>query len=301
MKERHTKTSTPPRRVWPLWAVIIGIAGVAIYFSTYFPVLRAFETWVKFAENFGIALVISAIVALVLERLVHESLLNEVIGAVEGIKKGSDVLKGADELGIEDIFARRIEVSRERANVRIKKAIEEQLSKKSGEVLISCVAAPDFLVEGSEIGDMLWQYLSDPNNMCNLRILLICPQSQWAILRADLERGHPTIEHIKISANFLHNLRAKWGDKVKFKCYDFPPLTFMIITENFLFVEAYPMMRLKPGEGPLGGKTPMLVVRRGTETYKRWKNHFDFIWEEEHSRDYENHHKDEFATSSNTA
>ena len=82
MNERHTKTSTPARRVWPFWAVIIGIAGVAIYFSTYFPVLRVFETWVKFALNFGIALVISAIVALVLERLVHESLLNEVIGAV---------------------------------------------------------------------------------------------------------------------------------------------------------------------------------------------------------------------------
>ena len=300
MKERHTKTSTPARRVWPLWAVIIGIAGVAIYFSTYFPVLRAFEPWIKFAENFGIALVISATVALVLERLVHESLLNEIIGAVESIKKGSDVLKGAGELGIEDIFARRIEVSRERANVRIKKAIEEQLSKKSGEVLISCVAAPDFLVEGSEIGDMLWKHLSEPKNMCNLRIILICPQSQWAILRADLESGHPTIKHIKISANFLHNLRAKCGDKVKFKCYDFPPLTFMIITENFLFVETYLMMHLKPGEGPLGGKTPTLVVRRDTETYKRWKNHFDFIWKE-HSQDYEKHHEDEFATSSNTA
>jgi hypothetical protein len=144
MNERHTKTSTPARRVWPLWAVIIGIAGVAIYFSTYFPVLRVFETWVNFAGNFGIALVISAIVALVLERLVHESLLNEVIGAVEGIKKGSDVLKGAGELGIEDIFARRIEHSRERANVRIKNAIKQQLLKKSGEVLIACVAAPDF-------------------------------------------------------------------------------------------------------------------------------------------------------------
>ena len=300
MKERHTKTSTPARRVWPLWAVIIGIAGVAIYFSTYFPDLQDFEIWVKFAENFGIALVISAIVALVLERLVHESLLNEVIRAVKGIKKGSDVFKGADELGIEDIFARRIEVSRERANVRIKKAIEEQLSKKSGEVLIACVAAPDFLVEGSEIGDMLWKYLSDQNNMCNLRILLICPKSKWAELRADLELGHPTIKHIKISANFLHNLREKCGEKVKFKCYDFPPLTFMIITKNFLFVETYPMMRLEPGEGPIGGKTPMLAVRKDTETYERWKNHFNFIWEE-HSHDYEKHHEDEFATSSNTA
>jgi len=300
MKERPTKTSTSARRVWPLWAVIIGIAGVAIYFSAYFPVLRAFDPWVKFAENFGIALVISAIIALVLERLVHESLLNEVISAVEAIRKGSDVLKGVGELGIEDIFARHIKVSRERASVRIERAIEEQFSRESGEVLIACVAAPDFLVEGSEIGNMLWRYLSDSNNMCNLRVLLICPQSQWAILRAKLEHGHPTITHIHISANFLYNLRAECGDKVKFKCYDFPPLTFMVITQNFLFVEAYPMMHLKPGEGPLGGKTPMLVVGRDTETYKRWKGHFEFIWEE-HSQDYEDHHANEFETSSNTA
>jgi|YelNatPaOPRAMG01_1025707.scaffolds.fasta_scaffold385230_1 hypothetical protein len=125
MQEKRTKTSTHARRVWLLWAVIIGIWGIAIYFSAYVPFLQAFDAWINFAQNFGIVLIISAIIALVLDRLVHESLLNEVIGAVEGLKKSSNVLKGTGGLCIEDIFTRRMEGSKERADVRIKNTLEE--------------------------------------------------------------------------------------------------------------------------------------------------------------------------------
>jgi hypothetical protein len=290
VKEVHTKTSASAKRFWFFVAVIIGIAGIAIYFSTYFPPLQACKLWVKFGRELGIAMVISVIIALVLDRLVHESLLDAVIEAVNILKGGSDILKGASELGIEDIFARRVEKSRERADVRMKNAIEEQLSRKSGEILIACVASPEFFRQGTGIGSMFWEYLPDSSNECNLKVLLLCPESKWAEIRAKLEPGHPTIEDIRASAMFLHNLKEKCKDKVQFKCYDFPPIAYLIITEKFLFLEGYPLMRLEKGEGPLGGKTPMLVVRNDTEAYKRWKGHFYYIWEE-HSQNYEQHHQ----------
>jgi hypothetical protein len=292
VKEKHTENSDQIRRIWPLWASLAGIIGLAIYFSGY-PAAERFgpeAIIVRFCQDVGIALVISAIVALVLERLVHESLLSRVHNAIEIIKKGSDVLQGAGELQIEDIVARRRGLCQDRWEHKVQNAIEEQLSKESGEILISCVAAPDFFLEGTKIGKTLWDNLTNPKNKCNLRTLLLCPKSEWARLRSKLEPGHPTMQHIRISAEFLHALKSKSGDKVKFKCYDFPPTVFLILTDKLAFVEAYPMIRLKHGEGPIGGVSPVLLVRSDTETYKRWKGHFEFIWKEK-SINYEDHHR----------
>lgn len=66
---------------------------------------------------------------------------------------------------------------------------------------------------------MLWKYLSDPNNLCKFRALSIGPQSQWVILRAELEPGHPTTNHINISAMFLNNLKVVGGNKVMLRYY----------------------------------------------------------------------------------
>lgn len=57
-------------------------------------------------------------------------------------------------------------------------------------------------------------------------------------------------------------------------------------------------MGLKIGENPISGQTPMLVIRRETETFRRWKKNFDFIWNK-HSHEYIKDHKDEFVISSN--
>jgi hypothetical protein len=291
VEEMYNEDFGQTKRNWVPWAFVIGSVGLSIYLIHY-PLAEwcgSEAFFIKILKDIGIALLISAIAALVLERLVHESLLKSVHTAVEAMNKGADVLQGAGELRVEDIFARRRGISRDRLERKVRISLEEQLMKKSGEILIACVAAPEFFIQGSKIGALLWNNLTDANNKCSLRALLLCPKSQWASLRADLEPGHPTISHIGISATFLHNLRRESGGRVKFNCYDFPPIAFLVITDKFLFVEAYPMVQLNIGEGPIGGVSPILIVRNDSEIYKRWKGHFEFIWKEK-SNDYEGHH-----------
>lgn len=281
-------------KIWTPIALIIGMSGLIMYLLS-FPIAEGVgdETvWIKIFKELGIALLISAIVALTLDRLVHESLLSKVNNALEVIKNSSDALKGAVEMGIEDIFARRNPHGRNRWKEKVKNAIEEQFSKQSGEILIACVAAPDFFIIGNDICDIFWKYTHQEKNNCTLKVLLLCPDSAWTDLRAKLEPQHPLLEDIISSAKCLYNLKKylNANNRVQFRCYDFPPIVFLVITDTLIFIEAYPMMKVENGEGSIGGRTPMLLVRKDTETYKRWKAHFQYIWDNQ-SNDYVDHHR----------
>lgn len=290
------KTSDPlnnilTRRIWPHRVLLILIIGLFFYVLSYLinDYIGPENFLPRFFKEFGIALIIAMIIAFTLERLIHETLLKEVHEALEMIRKGADVLEGATELGIEDIFARHDPSGRKRWESRVKKAIENQLAKGSGEILISCVAVPEFFRQDTEIGATLWQGFTSKETKCILKVLLLCPLSPWTKRRIDCEPGHPTLSDIHAAAQFLLLLKKKAGDKVRFNCYDFPPTAFLIITDECIFIESYPMLKVAEGEGPIGGKTPMVVVRKDTNTYKRWAGHFEYIWTQ-CSKDYETAH-----------
>lgn len=280
-------------KIWNHRVIIIGISGLSVFLLSY-PIaewLGTETTPIKFFKDIGMALVISTIVALALERMVHESLLNNVDNALDRIKNSSDVLKGAVEMGLEDIFARRSENGRERWEKKVENAIKEQFLKNSGEILIACVASPEFFDENKKIGEILWEGISQPENSCILKVLLLCPKSESAKLRAKLEPEHRLMLHIEAAAIYLNNLKtdSNANNKVQYRCYELPPIAFLVITDTVIFMEAYPMMRVENGKGSIGGRTPMLVARKDTETFRRWKAHFEYIWTEQ-SNDYVMHH-----------
>lgn len=268
------------RRIWPHRLLLVLLSGLLLYVGSYIITIPAVpRIIIDFLRDLGIALVISTVAVYMVERLVHESLLRNVNEAVDTLRKGSDVLEGAADLGIEDILARREKTSRERWREKIKNAIEKQINKGSGEVRIACVAAPGFFRSGTDIGTILWEGLVDQQSNCRLRVLLLSADSEWGELRARLEPGHPTVTDIRASIGFLKHLKSSEGN-VEFKCYDFPAIAFLILTDEYVFIEAYPMVEVEVGEGPIGGVSPMVIARNDTKIYECWKGHFEFIWEE---------------------
>jgi hypothetical protein len=273
-------------RAWPYKVAALGFAGLAIYLLG--ESIRPTDSIeARFPQNVGLALFVSAIVALFLERLVHEALLADVRKATESLRDNSGVLRGATDLGIRDIVARRDSSSRVRCEERIDEGLRHQLSTKSGEILISCVAAPEYLRNGSKVGDLLLRGLSHTN--CRLRVLLLCPSGVWAKTRAELEPWHIVHNDIDTSARFLQLIQKSLGDRVEIQCYDLPPLAFLLITDDLLFEESYPLFPVSPSDGPIGGKTPLLIFEKESESYRRWRGHFEFVWKN-HSQPFQSHH-----------
>lgn len=266
---------------WRWRAIVLGLLGIILYLISHLVIERLDYPWSPDAGTIGgglgAALAISMVAVLVFERLTQESLMSKVNAAVEAIREKSAVLAGAEELGIEDIFTRR-GPRRQDFEYRVKQVLEEQLLQKEGEILIACVAAPDFLVSGTEVSDLLWRHLGTADCNCRLRVLLLSPQSRYLELRASLEKGHPVKEHIEISNRYLSQLNEKAKGKIEYCFYDALPVAFLICTDKYMMMEAYPLYEVAPEKGPIGGRTPMLLAGKATEIYERWRGHFEYLW-----------------------
>jgi hypothetical protein len=70
------------------------------------------------------------------------------------------------------------------------------------------------------------------------------------------------------------------NNKIDFRLYDAPPIAFLILTDETLILEPYPIIEVDRHRAPIGGWTPMIVVRNdyNNEIYKRWKEHFEYLW-----------------------
>lgn len=276
MKKTRQKNNSGLSRIWPYIAIIIGLVGVIlILFGKIYEEKGLIP---KILTDIGIALFVGAIVALLLDRLVHEAILRKVNAACESLKTGSDVLAGASELGIEDIFSRNHPSGRKRWELKMQSALKKELSAPDGSIKIACVAAPELFHRGRQAGELLWECMMNKAYSCSLQVLMLCPHSEWARERAALEPEHPTVDDIRSSILYLNHLKKFAGNRVQLQCYSFPPIAFLIITQDSCFIEAYPMTAGSRGEGGTGGKTPMLIARKDTETYIRWNSHFDHIW-----------------------
>jgi hypothetical protein len=213
---------------------------------------------IHFTRDLGAALAIAAIVATLLERLIHESLLRDVHRAMEKSVANSDVLRGAAALKVQDVFGRRNESTRAHWEARATSAIQDQLSKK-GELRIACIGAREFFRQDRPVAKLLLQSMK-PGCPCSIKVLLSCPSSSWTHLRAKLEPLHSITTDIVNGAEFLKVLDDQsGGKKVQVHCYsEMPPTAFLVITDDLLFMEPYPFARVEIGEGPIGGITPML-------------------------------------------
>lgn len=280
--------------VFPKWMIsvpVLTMTGIIVYLLSY-PVTEYFGGIIpNIFKDVGSALIITAISTHIIDRWNDSKLLKNVDEALKPIKYSMNVLKGANEIGIEDIFSRRdnkCKEGEERYLQDIKKAICDQFNKKKGKILIACVAAKEFFDnEGpsdSNIAQIIINNIEDPSNECKLKVLMLCPKSDAAIIRKNLEPRHPLIDNINSSLQKVKDLRDNKPQKVQLKLSDLIPPVFLIITDELAFIETYPMCEVKD-HGSIGGRSPMLLIRKKTcegvesETYKRWKDHFEYTWE----------------------
>ena len=292
--------------VWPWRRVVaLGVVGLSMWAFSGLPddktllLLYSGKTILlfHFTRDLGAALAIAAIVAALLERLIHESLLRDVHQAIQQSITNSDVLLGAAELKIQDVFARRIESTRAHWEDRVTAAIRDQLSKK-GELRIACIGGREFFRQDRPVAKLLLQAMK-PACECRLKVLLSCPSSPWTHLRAKLGPFNSIASDIVNAGAFLKVLDdLSSGKQVETHCFsELPPTAFLVITEDLLFLEPYPFARVGVGEGPIGGITPMLLIESDSLAYGRWKGHFDEIWRN-HSQPYHEHHPEELNSGS---
>jgi uncharacterized membrane protein YvlD (DUF360 family) len=278
-----------PSEKFLVYFIVFGLFGFVLYFvadSLAFFVEHLFngnfDTIKGFIKDLGIAFIISAILAIVINRLTEVILLKKIEEAVEGLKAAPKVLGGAFELCIEDIFARRNPQTRTRAENAIHDIIKKQIDRKEGEIRLLVVAAPDYLKSGSIIGDLFSNNLAEKDVNCKLKMLLLDQGSKWALFRGTLEKSHPTILDIEESINYLDHLKIDpdLNNKIEYRLYDAPPIAFLIITDEALILEPYPIIEVDRRRAPIGGWTPMMVVRKdhNNEIYRRWSDHFEYLW-----------------------
>ena len=82
-----------------------------------------------------------------------------------------------------------------------------------------------------------------------------------------------------ISTQYLQTLvdsQKPTSNSIKFKCYDCPPVVFLVLTDQVVFVEPYPMA--ETASGPIGGYMPMVIARRDSKAYDLWEKHFNYTW-----------------------
>jgi hypothetical protein len=262
------------------------VSGIALYgcsdfyFSKYLP-----PEGIAFLKELGIALIITAMIAFVLDLHLNKKLIADVKSSIEPLEHISDILQGAEISGVKNIIVRRIpkeqldfeEKWRDRWKKIVKAHILRQTQKDKGRIRILCAAGYDFFRKTKIIGETLHKEFSRQGNNCTLEVLLLDDSSKWARHRQQLEPSFPTIAENKISKDFLDEL-VSHNKNVQYKLYDWLPIVLLVITDEVLFVETYPLIKKDDNQGPIGGWSPMLMIKPGTEAYDIWNSHFSYIW-----------------------
>ena len=214
----------------------------------------------------------------------NEYIISLIIGIVAGISavlilrylssirkyfKNIKIIKGLQvkESGITGIW-------KDRHQKESIKAVKEALQKANGEILMAGVAFPDFFRPKCEYSSEISTLLK--KSSFTFRILFLNPDKDHAKERAEIERGRFTIMDIENTIDFLKLVNAQFNIRVHL--YDFPPMAFLIITNDCIFVEQYHFGAPRVDLGCTGGQTIFIRLDRNSHTYKVMKQHFEYIW-----------------------
>jgi hypothetical protein len=205
----------------------------------------------------------------------------------EKMNKRYELLREIDNVGLEHIFYRTT-AANELGLDLLFSSIKEQIDSKTGTVYIVGIAALEVFPiseRGNRYEKLLEEYLEDKNNKCQVRVLLLNPDSSAAKLKAKLEYPHDTINHIRGTIDKINKYQIKYPTttKLNYKLYKSMPIALIFMTSNRLFLEPYPNVNInKPNQdliGPIGGKTPLIVIKKDYEAYHRWKAHVEHLWD----------------------
>lgn len=234
-------------------------------------------------QDLGIAIITTMIIYTMIDRFINTSIMEEIKKHDANIKKDIEnriyklnadlnFIKKASDIGIIDVFSRS-DVGKDKCKEALKIAISNQ---RSGEIKIECVAGPSCFQPDRDFYQDIINFIKD-NTTTTLKVLILDWESTWANLREKLEKGHRPKTDIITSGTNLEYMENDYGkDRVMHKYYDFTPIVYMIILEDMLFIETYPIVEREV----IGGVSPMIIIRKKTEAYDIWDKHFDYVWKE---------------------
>lgn len=261
---------------WRNLSLVTGIGGVLLYACG--ALYEGEKSLPTFLQDVGLAIVIAAAIAFLIERRTHAAMQATIDDAAARMFSATLLNRGATALDIEGIFVRRgTSDERQQYIFAVQGALDDAI-ERSSTIDILCAAGPDFFRSDGAHYRLLCDHLRRRDNNTIVRVLLLDPKSPAAIDRAELEFGHGTISDIEIAGRTLAWFRSETSGRVSYKSHDLPRSNFVLITDQTLFHEAYPTAPTRPPEGPIGGLVALLQYKKTSRAYARWKGHFEYVW-----------------------
>ena len=199
--------------------------------------------------------------------------LNEIEEHTKKLSERSNIelLRSAQESGIDDIFSRADEKRLKSMAIAIKHA--------SGDLDICGIALPAMVKN-----DIFREAVVDYAKQHEIRVMLLDPDCDEAKRRANIEAplGRATITDIKDTRDWILKQQTE-NKKFRLHLYQIPPMLSLIITNQHVFVEPYHFGRPEGLEGCIGGNVPMIKIRNLPELeyrnpYAFYKAHFEYLW-----------------------
>lgn len=266
-----------------------------------------FVTFLRWAEYFlNITLPAAAIIAAIYPELFSgktvdtDTLLRLIIGLIAGIAaKGSveryvtirgielntkklsetsnlELLRSAMNCGVVNMYIRSNSGDFNELIQDIVKDVKNDL----GSLDICSVALPDMVRQESFREAVLEHSLRD-----DIRMMLLDPDSREAKRREKIETplGRKTIADIRDMINWLMVKQIE-NKRFRLHLYDLPPMSLLIVTDQFAYVEPYHFGRPERIEGCIGGHVPLLKIRnmpelRPKNPYDFFRAHFEYLWD----------------------
>jgi excisionase family DNA binding protein len=209
----------------------------------------------------------------------------------ELLRQFSAVVEGAISVGIEDILPPR------RVGNRTRDAIEAELDRAQGDVLISGTTLRDFFSDKDY--ELTLHKKIVRNEEFRVRAVMLDPLSEFAHARALAERGSSALteSEFRLTNLFVDTQKSisrillLQEEKVKRNATRFelsarfvPYSTlWAVCTESVAFVEFYHFGRPAPHAwftgSCLGETVPVLRVRAGTDFYNIVRSHIEYLYE----------------------
>lgn len=259
---------------WLLASLTIASIGIVILF---FHTQIEIETWKVFFREFGVALIIAGIVSFVYEYFLR-------FGLVELIIEKLHIDKSITDAGIKSIYSpKKIDPRSDFEKILY------FLDNTTQKIKLLGITADFYFKYGpaSPSYDRLIHLL---DSGCEIQVLMLNPDPTkeekekgmtipFSVLsRAEAEKDNPKDLQRKIreSFNSKFSLKEKYGDLLKIRFYDSPPLCAMTVLDRNMKVTPYLF-------GTLGLESPTFEIenneRRPTCLFRVYEQHFDLLWE----------------------
>ncbi|MEN6461803.1 MAG: hypothetical protein ABFC94_10590 [Syntrophomonas sp.] len=178
------------------------------------------------------------------------------------------LMSGAHNCGIERIFSCRNEEFYDAIKTEFTKMrfVSKEFDKNDKYFKILGNSCSDFLDKQGRLKNILTRVLEDD---FKVQALICNPNSEYPSERDKCEDIKGTKEKIISSCSQAETFKK--NNNFSLTLYWQPPMTFLVITKTFLFVSPY-------SYGDTGYDMPIFQIKPGSQLYKSYIQHFNFLW-----------------------